>query len=345
MYPKSHHTLISKTFIACWILCIAGRVHGAELDKVLLKQFKTEAPLAWKKQAELHKTFFDNTSGVTINSKQQILQGGKIMQNDEYQEKRIRLNYRQMIWRDVLTDNGTVECANPQYAFELTSSTSGAWVITNIHRYQVPSRDGEKKDPYNRIMKLRSEIHPQMLPMQGTLNQIPWMSDEVTIQEIKSVSVGIRECVEVKIEFPFTFYKKNGDSKEMERTVVRRSGVGVFDPANQWVLISFVWLGAPPLKMTYSFTYDENHGGIPFMTSSRRESRNLTTNTVTNEEIYQCSVSVSDLSEVDFTLGAFDFPEPVLEEPPYWLYSSLGGMVLVVIGAVLYKWGVGLRSR
>jgi hypothetical protein len=122
--------------------------------------------------------------------------------------------------------------------------------------------------------------------------------------------------------------------------------VGVFDPSNDWVLTSFVWMGAPPWKMTYTFIYDENLGGFPFMTSSRRESRNMTTNTVKNDETYQPSVSVNELNERDFTLSAFGFPEPTVDEsPPYWLYSSLGGLILVIIGGLLYNWGSRLRTR
>jgi hypothetical protein len=70
----------------------------------------------------------------------------------------------------------------------------------------------------------------------------------------------------------------------------------------------------------------------------------MTTNTVIDEINYQRSVSVAELSEKDFTLSAFGFPEPTLDKPPpYWLYSSLGGLILVIIGGLLYQWGVGLR--
>jgi hypothetical protein len=96
--------------------------------------------------------------------------------------------------------------------------------------------------------------------------------------------------------------------------------------------------------MTDTYSYNQNLGGVPFMTSSRNESRNLTTDRIRNIDTYERTVSVVELSERDFTLSAFGFPEPTLDlPPPYWLYSSLGGLVLVVIGAVLYKWGVGLR--
>lgn len=347
LYPKNYVSIVGSvtTWIFLWSLYHPAQLQGAELDEALLKRFQNEAPIAWKKQVELHKKFFSATSGVVIDSKERVLHEGKIIQNDEYHEKRIRSNYRQMIWKDVSTGKGTAECANPSYAFELASSSSGEWVVTGIHPYQVPPANGsDNKDAYNRIMKPPPEIRPQTLPMGGTLNQVDWLSEEVKIQEIKSISVSNRECVEVRIEFPFTSYKKNGDAKELVRTVVLRSAVGVFDPSNDWVLTSFVWMGAPPWKMTYTFIYDENLGGFPFMTSSRRESRNMTTNTVKNDETYQPSVSVNELNERDFTLSAFGFPEPTVDEsPPYWLYSSLGGLILVIIGGLLYQWGVGLR--
>ena len=62
----------------------------------MLKRFQNEAPKAWKKQVELHKKFFSDTSGVTINSNQKVVRKGKVTQLDEYQEKRIRSNYRQI---------------------------------------------------------------------------------------------------------------------------------------------------------------------------------------------------------------------------------------------------------
>ncbi len=347
LYPKSYVLTIgfATTLIVLWILCLTAQLHGAELDEALLKRFQSDAPKAWKKQVELHKKFFSDTSGVTFNSNQKVVREGKVTQLDEYQEKRIRSNYRQIIWKDVRTGKGTLRCANPRYAFELSSSSSGEWVITGIHPYQVAPADGsDDKDAYNRILEPPREIRPQMLPIEGTMNQLDWVSEDVKIQDIKLVSVNNRERFEVSIDFPFNSYTQNGDAKELVRTVTRHSAVGVFDPANDWVLTSFVWMGLPPSKMTYTFGYDENLGGVPFRTSSRRETRNMTTNTVKNEETYQPSASVAELSDREFTLSAFGFPEPALDQPPpYWLYSSLGGLVLLVIGAVLYKRGVGLR--
>jgi hypothetical protein len=239
VYAKSYVSTIgvATTLVVFWIFCQEAQIRGAELDEALLKRFQNEAPIAWKKQVELHKKFFSATSGVVIDSKERVLHEGKIIQNDEYHEKRIRSNYRQMIWKDVSTGKGTAECANPSYAFELASSSSGEWVVTGIHPYQAPPANGsDNKDAYNRIMKPPPEIRPQTLPMGGTLNQVDWLSEEVKVQEIKFISVSNRECVEVRIEFPFTSYKKNGDAKELVRTVVLRSAVGVFDPSNDWVL-------------------------------------------------------------------------------------------------------------
>lgn len=349
LFPKSFVAIVGvvTTLIVSWSLCYAARIHGAELDDALLKRFQTEAPIAWKKQVDHHKKFFADTSGVTIDSKQKVLKEGKIIQNDEYQEKRIGSNYRQLSSKDLKKGVRTLQSANPRYAFELASSSSGEWAITGIHPYQLAPPDGsDNKDAYNRILEPPREIRPKSLPIQGTLNQHDWISEEVKIKDIKFISVNNRECVEVSIEFPFNSYTPNGDAKELVRTVERHSAVGVFDTLNDWVLISFVWMGTPPWKSTYTFSYDENIGGVPFMTTTQRESRNMTTNTVKNEITYQRSGSVAELTERDFTLSAFGFPEPTLEQPPpYWLYSSLCGLVLLVIGAVLYKWGVGLRSR
>ena len=322
-------------------------MQGAELDEVLLKRFQNEALKAWKKQVELHKKFLTETSGVTFSSKQKVVRQGKAPQLDEYQEKRIRTNYRQLISKELKKGVRTLQCANPRYAFELASSLSGEWAITGIHPYQLPPPDGsDDKDAYNRIMEPPPEIRPQLLPIQGTFNRHDWVSEDVKIQDIKLVSVNNRECVEVSIEFPFNSYEQNGDAKELVLKANRHSAVGVFDPSNDWVLTSFVWMGAPPWKMKYQYGYDENLGGVPFTTSSQRESRNMSTNSVRDQVFFQRSVSVAALSEQDFTLSGFGFPEPALDEaPPYWLYSSLGGLVLVVVGGVLYKWGAGLRRR
>ena len=345
--PKNYVSIVSvsRTWIVLWIFCQPAPVLGTELDEALLKRFQNEAPIAWKKQVELHKKFFSETSGVTIDSDQKVVEDGKVKQVDEYQEKRIRSNRRLLNSKEVRTGGRTLECANPRYAFELASSSSGEWVITGVHPYEVaPPEGSDYTDAYNRIMKPPQEIRPQMLPIEGTLNRHDWVSEDVRIQDIKLVSVNNHECVEVNIEFPFNSYKKNGDAKELIRTVIRYSAVGVFNPSNDWVLTSFVWMGAPPWKMTCTFGYDEKLGGAASKTNSRRESRNMTTNTVRSENTYQRSVSVAELSERDFTLSAFGFPEPSLNEsPPYWLYSSLGGLVLVVIGGIVYKWGVGLR--
>lgn len=335
------------TLIVLWSICQSPKLHGAELDEALLKRFKTEAPIAWKKQVDRRRKFFFETSGVTITSKQKVYRQGKEHQLDEYQEKRIRANYRQIVSKDLKKGVQTLQCANPRYAFELASSSTGEWAISGIHPYQVPPPDGsDNKDAYNRIMEPPPEIRPQSLPIQGTFNRLEWVSEEVKIQGIKFISVNSRECVEVSIEFPFNSYEQNGDAKELVLKVYRHTAVGVFDPSNDWVLTSFVWVGAPPWKMTYTFGYDENLGGGPFTTSSQRESLNMTTNTVRDEVHYQPSALVAELNERDFTLSAFGFPEPALDEPPpYWLYSSLVGLVLVVVGGVLYNWGVRLRRR
>ncbi len=349
LYPRSYVSIIGvpTTLIVLWICCQSAKIHGAELDDALLKRFQTEAPKAWTKLVEIHKKFFSDTSGVTITSDQKVVREGKVTQRDEYQQKIIRSNYRQILSKDMKKGVRTLQCGNPRYAFELASSTSGEWAITGIHPYQVPPVDGiENRDAFNRIMEPLREIRPHLLPIQGTFNRHNWVSEDVKIQDIKFVSVNNRECVEVSIEFPFNSYKQKGDAKELVLTVIRYSAVGVFDPSNEWVLTSFVWTAAPPWKMTDTFGYDEKLGGVPFMTSSRNESRNMTTNAITNEDTYRRSVSVAELSEKDFTLSAFGFPEPTLDKPPpYWLYSSLGGLILLVIGSVLYRWGVGLRSR
>ena len=348
MYPKRYVSIVgaATTLIVLWSLCLAAQLHGAEMDEALLKRFQTEAPIAWKKQVELHKKFFFDTSGITINSNQKVVREGKVTQLDEYQVKRIRTSYRQMISKDMKKGVRTLQCANPRYAFELASSSSGEWAITGIHPYQVAPPDGsDNKDAYNRIMEPPLEIRPQLLPIQGTFNRHAWVSEDVKIQDIKFISVNNRECVEVRIEFPFNSYEQDGDAKELVLKVNRHSAVGVFDPSKEWVLTSFVWMGTPPWKMTFTFGYDENLGGVPFMTSTHTESRNMTTNTVRDEVVYQPSVSVAALSERDFTLSGFGFPEPSLDQPPYWLYSSLCGLVLVVVGAGLYNWGVRLRRR
>lgn len=348
LFPKSYVSTfgVATTLIVLWTLSLAAQSLGAEMDAALLKRFQNEAPKAWKKQVELHMKFFSDTSGVTIDSKQKVLRKGKT-KLDEYHEKRIRSNYRQFISKDVSRGEQTTECANPRYAFELASSASGESVITAVHPYQpAPPAGSDNADAYNRIMEPRRGIRPHMLPIQEVLNQIEWLSEAVKIQDIKSISVNNRECVQVNIEFPYTYLKYNGETKEVVKKVVSSSSVGVFDPSNDWVLISFVWMGEPPFKMTYTYSYDENLGGIPFMTSTRTETRNMITNTVIDEVNYQRSWSVAPLSEREFTLSAFGFPEPTLDEsPPYWLYSSLGGLVLVVAGAVLYNWGVGLRRK
>ncbi len=349
LHAKSYVSTVgvATTLVVLWIFCQEAQIRGAELDEALLKRFQNEAPIAWKKQMELHKKFFSDTSGVTITSNQKVVREGKVTQIDEYQEKRIGSNYRQMIAKNMKKGTRTLECANPQYAFELANSSSGEWVITGIHAYHVPPPAGsDNADAYNRIMEPRRGIRPHMLPIQEVLNQIEWLSEAVKIQDIKSISVNNRECVQVNIEFPYTYLKYNGETKEVVKKVVSSSSVGVFDPSNDWVLISFVWMGEPPFKMTYTYSYDENLGGIPFMTSTRTETRNMITNTVIDEVNYQRSWSVAPLSEREFTLSAFGFPEPTLDEsPPYWLYSSLGGLVLVVAGTVLYNWGVGLRRK
>lgn len=346
MYPKSYVSIVSlaTTSIVLSLLCLSAKMHGAELDEKLLKRFQNEAPKSWKKQVELHREFFSDTSGVTIESKQKVLNEGK-SQLDEYQEKRIRTNYRQMISKDMKKGLRTLKCANPRYAFELSNSSSGEWVITGIYPYQIPPPDGsDVKDAYNRIMEPLREIRPQTLPIEGTLNQVDWLSEDVRIQDVRRITEDDREFVEVSIEFPFKSYEQNGDAKALVLAVARHTAVGVFDPSNDWVLRSFVWTGTTPWKMTRTFSYDETIGSVPSLTNSHRESRNMSNNSVKNEVLYQRSVSVADLSERDFTLSAFGFPEPSLDEPPpYWLYSSLFGLVIVVVGGVVYNWGVRLR--
>ena len=267
MYPKSYILIVgvATTSIVLSLLCQSAKTHAAELDEGLLKRFQIEAPKSWKKQVEFHKKFFSDTSGVTIDSKQKVSNDGK-SELDEYQEKRIRTNYRQMISKDMKKGHRTLQCANPRYAFELANSSSGEWVITGIHPYQVPPPDeSDVKDPYNRIMEPPREIRPQALPIEGTLNQVDWLSEDVKIQDIKLVSVNKREFVEVSIVFPFKSYEQNGDAKALVLTVNRHSAVGVFDPSNDWVLTSFVWIGTPPWKMTRTFGYDENIGRVPFL--------------------------------------------------------------------------------
>jgi len=54
-----------------------------------------------------------------------------------------------------------------------------------------------------------------------------------------------------------------------------------------------------------------------------------------------------DFTSKDFTLAAFNIPEPswYRPPPPYWLYVSLGGMALVIVGAVLIRYGKHLWRK
>jgi len=52
-------------------------------------------------------------------------------------------------------------------------------------------------------------------------------------------------------------------------------------------------------------------------------------------------------SKTDFTLTALNIPEPswYRPPPPYWLYVSLASMALVIVGAVLIRYGKHLWRK
>lgn len=347
-------TSLFAVFVALCVLEISIQcTFCGELSGQSLNRFRSEAPDAWAEINKVLSNFHKNNNGLTTKSEQLVSEdnGRRTVQRDEYFERRIGLTHRLFTHRDLLNKKEILRCGNPKYAFEL-QRVSNEWVVTGV--YPSVSRGSPEESEYSEyreILEPPSEVRHEQLPIQSSVNNVTWVGDKIKILDSGIVKVDARECIKLDFKFPWVVYEESGEDGRLRATEVEMTGTAVFDAENHWTLVSFTWgrpaqdsgAGRPKFQTENHFKYEQFIDGVPVQTFRRSAGRDLSRNSINREVTYQVKYSFEPLDTKEFTLTAFGFPEPEFVRPPYWMYTSLAGLVLVFVGGCVYYWGVRLR--
>ncbi|MBX3418744.1 MAG: hypothetical protein KF851_14150 [Pirellulaceae bacterium] len=350
-------------FIVFCLTSCRDSVIGQEAmrNEELLQRFMQEAPQAWEKQRQLNERYSGLRRGYvsTVEAKGKIL-GSKIFPIDTTVTQKILDSHHKST---IISPGTSVSCINPDYFFELSrSSVTSGWVLGQV----VPL-----KDSVNEKMEL-SELFLKY-PGIKTLNSFPVGDNEEKYLSLRYNFSGPKEksnifdleninflkCYQLKylgveciaVEFQF------GREVSFEnRKVGLQPSVcfAILNPNSFWAVLYMkcqfnrlamngppVDPGLPEMRFEVEQEFEQGYsGGARLIRSVLREWNASVSDDcielVINNTFYQ-----ETLRPENFYLTAYGLPEPDWYTPPkpWWFYTSIVGMVLVVVGAVVFHFG------
>jgi len=118
----------------------------------------------------------------------------------------------------------------------------------------------------------------------------------------------------------------------------------IFDPSMDWAILE-CGLTLDSTKMIAKYSYDRTSTRAIYC--SRTHVEQYVDGTKTEWQTIDSSIRNLPLMRSDFTLSAYGFPEPDGYSPPrpWWVYTSIVGVVIVVVGIVVIKLGRRLQRH
>ena len=333
-----------------------------ELDQRLVERFKSEAPLAWRANENRYERFFKSNTGWTVEFHQSgFFPTGKGKSSRSESSgifKRIGTDFGLITINGTAASDEVAHLYNRQYFASLTQSKEiQGWKIGEITK--IPGNDnsiGEfllsEKPMVNKMIAnvASSTLHPfGYCPIEPMEERVVWIElENFQIDRIEQVTDSKKNHVKVQFRYTSATVMPTVNGSNFEKQV--KICEATFDPNNNWCLIHFEGGisvdGKVHGKTVIKYEY-ETINGVQFCTKRERRSISVADQKVIEEEQLKQVPVVARLRPVDFTLSAFGLPEPDWYKPPrpWWLYSSLTGMGLLVAGALFLRYGKGMWNR
>ncbi len=255
-----------------------------------------------------------------------------------------------------------IKALNPAYSFWLTKPPNGKWVLVELDRSDIRKRHA---DYYGKLISKDKDdipneyaVHPAILAATRVeIGSIEFGWDELFRQpgiRIQSVSIDTAdEDKTLTIDFDGSMEIQMG-----KRLI--KCGISVghavfsykhnFLPMNAHISLHFEDWHTVNGKISIINKEFFHRRTVPFPGKHEMIAEGVLSDgrEVRFERIMEFDLeNVGEDGPVGFFLSDFGLPEPdwYRPPPPYWLYVSITGMVLLVIGALLMRYGKSLWRR
>lgn len=335
------------------------------VDADLLGRFESEAPRAWQEAKEDYLRFFRDASRQCDGLREDFGRSiGKKKGNvKRHRWQNINLGEDYGILKGGLEDGASEETValfnRSYYALLQRKKGSSDWLLKKIG--ELPEHDSNSSlsaaldevdvTLFHAADPFAGNFHPYdenpLLEFTATENIRAW--PELRDREIigvEPVDYDGKEMVKVEMMFNVKAIDWNFKNAEGEYrpTNQPRKHTAIFDPAEHWCLREVAGgigtNGNDVIESKKIFLYSMVNGvqicdGY-IQTGISTASSDVVWRTEVNNP-----VTIIGLSPQDFTLSAFGLPEPDWYRPPtpWWMYTSLAGLAMVIVGAVLFRFG------
>lgn len=308
------------------VLFLPDRALAVEEKAMLRSQLYEEAPKAWQRYLEAQPETF-----VVITQSESDTPGARY-QSVRIQTtwKRVGLCYLKLGVYESLTGLTYAEAwgQNPHYSFRLRRTpASNHWIVEEIHR----EPDSQLLASFQRLFERPLTLWNLRLPQ---LLQDP----DFQLEELDWAEHQSRKLVRLSFS-----YEKAPEHYPFPGGHRLRGGWALLDPQRDWLLVAYaVYTLERGKKYWFRHRFDWQRVIYPLGLPAYSE---------IEESVFGQTRITYDFQDIvpplsDFSLRAFGLPEPagvIWPQPtPWWLYLSLTGLGLVVIGLAL---GTYLRWR
>lgn len=320
-------------------------------DQDMVERFKSDAPTAWKRAREAQAAYANSGK---IETNRLTKEWRKTRQGERETERlEITTNFDSdnlTYFRKESGYNDQLIIVNPQYGCDLGRTTNeSGWSLVEV----VPAKanlDGPQPSPSSYFLG-KLFPGPRSHGLQNcTTVYAPDRNlrlDEISdfdLQSAREVTHKGRNMIRVEFRLPFEMYVSNESTNNRpEKQKLTGDSYAIFDSDENWAVVEF------------SFQYGELFKHFATYEYSRLDTDVVYRSKELKERFYKGDKDTSELVEItvkrvpvelqDFTLTRYGFPEPDYYSPPqpWWLYTSIGGGLILILGAVLLSVGRRLR--
>ena len=350
-------SMLWLVFGAVWIwqVNIVLFSQEAKLDNALLNRVKQEAPKAWENQIRLNEKYARSRKGYEcVNVAKGERWANKIFPIDAEIVRRVFDSHHKQV---IYNSGNHIVCFNPNYFFILSrSSQTTGWVLKetvriseeSLAQYLERHRDFQTLKNYScgdndeKYLRLPYDF--------GAPKENTSVFDLEQINFLKCYDLEYQGAASVAVEF------------QIGRDIVTKENTVGYDPSacflimnpeNSWAITYMKCefnkheLDGPLIDPSFSWSFEVEQefdqgfaGGARLKKTVLKERISAVGDRVV-ELTNNCSYSQKNLKPGDFYLSAFGLPEPDWYTPPkpWWFYTSIVGMVLVVVGAIVFHFG------
>lgn len=301
-----------------------GMVIGDET--VLKKKFLQEAPKAWKEYGAFLNTLQGTTTSKMVFTNKPSMEGRiEIRQNKKCKQV---LSQEK---GDKHTKGEIISCT-PDYCFQLSRKTQeGKWALSLLNLNAPDSNQSGLELDAQMIIKSNTS---GLVSLERTtlLNLIS--KPEFQVKAIKPIRFEDADCFE--IQWDSTHLLQENGSQDF---YPEQRGVMILDPARFWCLrkadFSCDYSNSKGVVQKIEVKFKDN-GDHKFPIPGQRIISNIT---YTSTRVFDLVPATPLPPDLEFKLTAFGFPEPSppIQPTRWFLWFSLVGVFLIIVGAVLFS--------